>query len=148
VVSELPKLAVDLSRSAVNDQAARLSDLRTRAGTLLAAASIAGSFSGVTHGQFDAVVALALIAYVVNLVACIYVLLPHELSTEFRGGALLRVQRESDATDEEAFEAVVQWLEQVRDRNAPKLDVLTRWYAAAAVALGLEVILWIVALAT
>jgi hypothetical protein len=36
----------------------------------------------------------------------------------------------------------------VRDGNARRLDELTRWYAAAAVALGLEVIMWIVALAT
>lgn len=42
----------------------------------------------------------------------------------------------------------MQWLEQIRDRNAPKLDLLTRRYAAAAIALGIEVILWIVALAT
>jgi hypothetical protein len=41
----------------------------------------------------------------------------------------------------------MRWLEQTRDANAGKLEDLTRWYAAAAVALGLEVILWIVALA-
>jgi hypothetical protein len=148
VVSDVSKLAVELSRAAVKDQAERLSDLRTRAGTLLAAASIAGSFSGLTHGSLDAVAVAALIAYVASVGACIYVLLPHELATEFRGGALLRAQGETGATEDEAFRATVRWLEEVRDGNAGKLGELTRWYAAAAVALGVEVTLWIVALAT
>jgi hypothetical protein len=141
------RLALELSRSAVNDQAERLSDLRSRAGTLLAAASIAGSFSGLTHGTLDTVAALALIAYVASVGACIYVLMPHRLSTEFRGSVLLRASREAGATDEEAYESAVNWLERIRSQNATKLDDLTRWYAAAAIALGVEVSLWIVALA-
>jgi hypothetical protein len=64
VVSDTLRLALDLSRSAVTDQAERLGDLRTRAGTLLAAAAIAGSFSGVTHGTLDTVAVFALLAYV------------------------------------------------------------------------------------
>jgi hypothetical protein len=140
------KLALELSRSAVQDQAARLSDLRTRAGTLLAAASISGSFLGVTHGTLDTVAVLALIAYLVSVSAAIYTLMPHKLSTEFRGKVLLEVSREAEATDEEAYEAAVGWLEVTRGENAGVLDDLTRWYVAAAVALGVEVVLWIVAL--
>jgi hypothetical protein len=146
VVTDTMKLALDLSRSAVQDQAARLSDLRTRAGTLLAAASISGSFLGVTHGTLDAVAVLALVAYLVSVSAAIYTLMPHRLSTEFRGKVLLDVSREAEATDEEAYEAAVGWLEVTRGENAGVLDDLTRWYVAAAVALGVEVVLWIVAL--
>jgi hypothetical protein len=146
VVSDTMKLALELSRSAVQDQAARLSDLRTRAGTLLAAASISGSFLGVTHGTLDTVAVLALIAYLVSVSAAIYTLMPHKLSTEFRGTVLLEVSREAEATDEEAYEAAVGWLEVTRGQNAGVLDDLTRWYVAAAVALGVEVVLWIVAL--
>lgn len=148
MVSATAQLAVDLSRSAVNDQAGRLSDLRTRAGTLLAAASIAGSFSGVTHGALNTIAALALLAYLFCVGACIYVLMPHGLSTEFRGTILLQVSREADATDEETYSAAALWLETTRRENADTLDGLTRWYAAAAAALGLEVALWILALAT
>jgi hypothetical protein len=147
VVSDTTRLALELSRSAVTDQAERLSDLRSRAGTLLAAASIAGSFSGITLGALDTVAVLALVAYVLCVGACIYVLLPQELSTEFRGSVLLDVSREAGATDDEAYESVVRWLEEVRSDNATTLGDLTRWYAAAAIALGLEVVLWIVALA-
>jgi hypothetical protein len=141
------QLALDLSRSAVTDQAARLSDLRSRAGTLLAAAAIAGSFSGVTHGTLDAIAVGALLAYLFCVGACIYVLMPHKLATEFRGTILLQVSREAGATDEETYSAADNWLEVTRAENAVKLDDLTRWYAAAATALGLEVAPWIVALA-
>jgi hypothetical protein len=140
------KLALELSRSAVQDQADRLSDLRTRAGTLLAAASISGSFLGVTHGTLDTVAILALVAYLVSVGAAIYTLLPHKLSTEFRGTVLLRDSRKVEATDEEAYESAVRWLEVTRGENAAVLDDLTRWYVVAAVALGVEVVLWIVAL--
>jgi hypothetical protein len=147
VVSDITRLAVELSRSAVTDQAERLRDLRTRAGTLLAAAAIAGSFAGTTHGAIDTAAAAALVFYVVCVSAGIFVLLPHSLATEFRGSVLLDVSQEVDATDDEAYEAAVRWLEDTRVKNAGKLDDLTRWYAAAAIALGLEVALWIVALA-
>jgi hypothetical protein len=100
------KLALELSRSAVQDKAGRLSDLRTRAGTLLAAASISGSLLGVTHGTLDTVSVLPLIAY----------------------------------------EGAVGWLEVTRGENAGVVDDLTRWYVAAAIALGVEVVLGIVAL--
>jgi hypothetical protein len=81
VLSETTRLALDLGRSAVHDQAERLSDLRTRAGTLLAAASISGSFLGVKHGTLDTITVLALIAYFANVAAVIYTLLPHKLVT-------------------------------------------------------------------
>jgi hypothetical protein len=141
------RLALELARSAIKDQTDRLIDLRSRAGTLLAAASIAGTFSGgVTRGALGAVAYAALVAYVLCVGACIYVLLPHQLSTEFRGTILVSAASEAGATDEETFEAVAGWLEVVRGENAEKVDDLTRWYAAAAVLLGVEVVLWIVAI--
>jgi hypothetical protein len=146
VVTETNKLAYDLSRSALRDQAERLSDLRTRAGTLLAAASIAGSFLGVTKGSIDTLGVLALVAYLASVGTAVYTLLPHQLTTEFRGTALLRVTREVDATDDEAYEATVQWLENIRDGNVDVIAKLTNWYVAAAVALGVEVVLWTLSL--
>jgi hypothetical protein len=130
----------------VKDQADRLSDLRTRAGTLLAAASISGSFLGVKHGTLDTITVLALIAYFVNVGAVIYTLLPHELVTEFRGTVLLQIADDVRATDDEAYETTVGWIEDHRAGNARVLDRLTRWYVVAAGALGVEVVLWIVAL--
>jgi hypothetical protein len=146
VVTDSVKLAYELSRSAVQDQTDRLSDLRTRAGTLLAAASIAGSFLGVTKGTIDTVAVLALIAYLASLGAAIWTLLPHTLKTEFRGTVLLQVSRQADATDDETYEAVARWLEVIRAENAAVLSKLTGWYVASAVALGIEVVLWTITL--
>jgi hypothetical protein len=101
----------------------------------------------VTHGTLDTAASFALLAYVFCVGACIYVLMPHKLAMEFRGTVLLEASGEVGATDDEVFESAVLWLEQVRAENAIKLDDLTRWYTAAAIALGLEVALWIVALA-
>jgi hypothetical protein len=42
----------------------------------------------------------------------------------------------------------VQWLEQVRAGNSGSLRRLKNWYTAAAAALGAEVVLWILTLAT
>lgn len=148
MVSDPTRLAYEFSRSAVTDQAHRLSDLRTRAGTVLAAASIAGSFLGVTHGTLDTLAVLALLAYLGNVAAVIYTFMPHRLKTEFRGSSILNASREANATEDEVYGAVVRWLEIVRDENAVVLDKLTQWYVAAVVALGIEVTLWIVALTT
>jgi hypothetical protein len=73
--------------------------------------------------------------------------LAHELSTGFRGTVLLSVRAAAEATDEEAFEVVVQWLEQLRAGNNAKLRRLKDWYAVAAGALGAEVLLWILTVA-
>jgi hypothetical protein len=146
VVSDTNKLAYELSRSALLDQTERLHDLRTRAGTLLAAASIAGSFLGVTRGAIDTLGVLALIAYLASVGTAVYTLLPHELTTEFRGTALLREARDADATDDEAYEAAVNWLERIRSENVGVLDRLAAWYVASAVALGVEVVLWTLSL--
>jgi hypothetical protein len=148
MVNETHKLAYDLSRSTLRDQAERLSDLRTRAGTVLAAASIAGSFLGVTHGTIDTLAVLALIAYLANVAASIYVLLPHELTTEFRGTVVLDLAEEVGATEDEVYEITTRWLEKIRGDNAPTLRSLRRWYVTAVGALAAEVVLWILALTT
>jgi hypothetical protein len=88
------------------------------------------------------------VAYLASVGTAVYTLLPHRLTTEFHGTALLRVAREVDATDDEAREATVNWLETIRDENVATLDRLTRWYVASAVALGVEVVLWTLALTT
>jgi hypothetical protein len=62
---------------------------------------------------------LALLAYVICVGACIYVLLPHELVTEVRGSVLLNTSREVKATDDEVFETAVTWLEDVRAKKVP-----------------------------
>jgi hypothetical protein len=45
----------------------------------LAAASIAGSFLGVTKGTIDTLAVLALVAYLMSVGTAVYTLLPHRI---------------------------------------------------------------------
>jgi hypothetical protein len=135
-------LAFELSRDSVTEQEKRLSDLRSRAGTILAAASIAGSFLATKQGAVDTTAVLAIIAYVACVSAAIYVLLPHELVLEFRGSVVNKIEEELGGGLEAAYEAVTGWLEDFHRDNRAKLDVLGRWYTASCAALAIEVVLW------
>ena len=135
-------LAYELTRGSLSEQEKRLSDLRTRAGTVLAAASIAGSFLAAKHGSIDTTAALAIVAYVSCVAAAVYVLLPHTLVLEFRGSVVNDLDDELGGGLGEAYLAVTGWLEEFHESNRDKLDALARWYAVACGALGVEVLLW------
>jgi hypothetical protein len=119
-----------------------LPDLRTRAGTILAAASIAGSFLAAKNGSIDTPAVLAIIAYVACVGAAVYVLLPHELVLEFRGSVVNDLEYQRGGGLDAAYEAVTEWLEDFHDSNAGTLRALGRWYTIACAALGVEVLLW------
>lgn len=135
-------LAFELSRGSLGEQEKRLSDLRARAGTVLASASIAGSFLATKHGEIDTTAAMAIVANIASVAAAIYVLLPHELVLEFRGSVVSATDREFGGGLDAALDAVTVWLEEFHERNRAKLDILARWFTASCVALGAEVVLW------
>ena len=135
-------LAFEVSRASLDAQSQRLSNLRTGAGTLLAAASIAGSFLATKHGDIDTTAALAIVAYVSSVGAAVFVLLPHDLFLGFRGSVINELSTELGDELDPAYEAVTEWLEDYYEDNRKKLKVLARWYTASCVALGAEVILW------
>jgi uncharacterized membrane protein YjjB (DUF3815 family) len=91
VATSIEEFSYELTAQALAEQERALSGLRMRAGTVIAAASIAGSFLGgqTGHQSLDTWAILALIAFVVCLAAAIWVLVPHELVFAFRGEALL-----------------------------------------------------------
>lgn len=141
--ASVSELAYDLSRDALREQERRLGDLRSRAGTLLAAASIAGSFLAAQHGSLDAATVLAVLAYVCCAGSAVFVLLPHTLTLEFRGSIVSDLARSLGTSDvERAMEGVTEWLEDFHEDNRGKLDTLGRWYAASCGFLGVEVLLW------
>jgi hypothetical protein len=148
VPSSIAKLGYELSLKAIEEQESRLGDLRGRAGTLLAAASIAASFLGgqsIRAGDLSIVGALALVAYLVCVGACIKVLLPHRLVLAFRGSVLVKAAREAAVADvDEALVAAMDWIERFVDGNRGQLDQLGRWYTIACLALGTEIVLWVV----
>lgn len=142
MANSVQHLAYELTRGSLSEQEQRLSDLRTRAGTILAAASIAGSFLAARNGSIDTPTVLAIVAYLACVGAAIYVLLPHELVFEFRGSVVTDLERDHGGGLEAAYGAVTEWLEEFHESNAGSLRMLGRWYTSACAALGAEVVLW------
>jgi len=149
MASSIDELAFDLSLGAIRQQETRLNELRSRTGTLLAAAAVAASFFGaraVGGAKLDVLAVLALIGFSCCSGACLYVLLPHELVLEFRGSVLQDAAAQVEATLDDAHAAAAEWIDGFHTTNRDTLAGLTRWYTAAVVALGVEIVLWTVSL--
>ena len=144
--SSVAEAGYELSQSAIGEQSERLGELRGRTGTLLAAASLAASFLGgqaIRAGDLGIVGGFALLAYLVCVGACIKVLLPHRLVFAFRGSALIDAARETGNDLEATLEAATGWFEAFLEGNRIELERLTRWYTIACLALGAEIVLWL-----
>ena len=139
------ELAFDLSRSAIEQQEKRQGELRSRAATVLAAASIAGSVlagQAVKGGALDGFGVAAVASYLGCVSATLYVLLPHELILEFRGSVALELALEEDADLPSTMRAVTGWLEEFHAENRRVLRKLGWAYTRACFLLGLEILLW------
>jgi hypothetical protein len=151
VAASIEELSYQLTADALAEQERALNALRTRSGTVVAAASISGSFLGakVNHGRLDVWAILALIAFVLCLGAAIWVLLPHRLVFAFRGEALLAESDHQGVEDvAEAYRAAGIWIEPHLDVNAEKIGELSEWFTVSCGLLAAEVILWTVSLAS
>ena len=142
--------AYDLALRAIEQQERRLNELRSRTGTLIAAASVAASFLGSQAAKvdrLDAAGGLAIVGYLVCVVAALYVLLPHRLVLEFRGSAMLNVaDAVAGASVEEVLRAASGWIERFHEGNRDELQRMARWYTVACAGLGAEIVLWTVSL--
>lgn len=151
MAASIEELSYELTVSALAEQERALNALRTRAGTVVAAASISGSFLGakVNHGSLDAWAVLALIAFVLCLGCAIWVLLPHALVLAFRGEALLGTTDHEGVEDvPQAYRAVGLWIEPYLDANRDKIATLSSWFTSSCVLLAAEVIFWTVSVAS
>ncbi len=148
----LSELAYDAAIRALDLQERAVEQLRSRTGTLLAAASLTASFLGaqsIQHtGGFGALNALALLSMVSSISLCVYVLLPKRgfvfsLSAPGMYEQLYPVRED----EEEVRRRLIYWLEDYWRANQEKIDRLGRYYLAATVALVLQLVLWSWALA-
>ena len=144
--TSIAEAGYELSQSAISEQNERLSELRGRAGTLLAAASLAASFLGgqaIRAGDISVLGGFAVAAYLLCLAAFIKVLLPHRLVFSFRGSTLIEVARQAQADLDETLEVATGWFETFLEDNRIELEKLTRWYTLSCLALGGEIVLWL-----
>jgi hypothetical protein len=145
VAQSVEQLSFELTADALAEQERALSALRARAGTVIAAASVAGAFLGAktSHGSLDPWGVLALISFVLSVGSAIWVLLPHEFVFAFRGEALLAESDHRDVSDvTEAYRAAGLWTAPHLRTNGDKIGVLSGWLTASCVLVASEVILW------
>lgn len=145
-VNELERQASEASLRALAEQESRLRDLRSRAGALLAAASLSVSFLGVqtpTVAGADAIVWAAIGAFVVTLVSTVYLLLPNDRLVFAVDGAEFYVDLWDVRHDgDEVHRRLAYWMTCYRRGNQPLIDRLNTAYRVAAVALLVQVGLW------
>jgi hypothetical protein len=145
----IEELAYNTALTALSNQDGELNQLRSRTGTLLAAASITASFFGVqalsrqASGTFSVV---ALIASVLALVLCIYVLAPKTGISFSLSGTVLYRELAEEVNLPAAHLKLVEWLEGLWGSNQGEIDKLARFFAAASLALTVAIICWAVAL--
>jgi hypothetical protein len=148
---ELAELAYSLSLRALSQQEAVLNELRTRTGTLLAAAALVASFFGSTvinRDGFDAWTAFALVSVVASIVFAVRVLLPQgHMVFSVRGSALYEQESKEDVLMAETYRRLAYWLEGFYAANEPEIARLFRFYRLAVFALLAETALWCAQLA-
>jgi hypothetical protein len=145
VAGSIEELSFELSSNAMTEQERALSGLRARAGTILAAASIAGAFLGAktSHGSLDTWSILALVCFIMCLGSSIWLLLPHEFVFALRGRVLLAESDHLGVRDvTEAYRAAALWIEPHLETNRQKIAQLSDWLAVSCALLAAEVIFW------
>jgi hypothetical protein len=150
VAATIEEFSYELTAQSLREQERTVAALRTRAGTVLAAASVSGSFLGtkVSHGSLDVWAVLALVAFAMCVSTAIYVLLPHKLVFAFRGQALLAASDREGIDDvSEGYRAAGIWIEPMLESNRDTIADLSDWFTVSCGLLTLEVILWTVSLA-
>jgi hypothetical protein len=151
MASSIEQFSYQLTAEALAEQERALSALRTRAGTVIAAASVSASFLGskAGHGSLDLWAVLAMVAFVTCLASAIWVLFPHSFTFAFRGEALLAASGRAGVEDvAEAYRAVGRWIEPFLNDNQDKIGLLSTWFTASCALLAVEVILWTISVAS
>ncbi len=150
MAESIEQLSYELTAQAMSEQERALSGLRTCAGTVLGAASIAGSFLGakVSKESLDVWAILAMIAFALCCVCAIWVLLPHAFTLAVGGEDLLAVSDDRSMRDvAEAYRAASIWLDPHLQTNHSTVARLSTWLSVSCILLAVEVVFWTLSLA-
>lgn len=149
MAESIEQLSYEMTAKALDEQERALAGLRARAGTVLGAASIAGSFLGAkaTRGSLDVWAILAMISFVLCFGCAVWVLLPHEFALAIGGEDLLAVSDDRGVREvAEAYRTVSGWLEPCLRANRITVARLANWLSVSCLLLASEVALWTVSL--
>jgi hypothetical protein len=149
MAESIEQFSYELTANALAEQERAVGALRARAGTVLGAASIAGSFLGTkaSHGSLDGWAIAALITFALCLASAVWVPFPRRFVFAVRGEMLLTQTDLLGIEDvAEAYRAAISWIEPHLDRNRYKLARISGWFNVACVLLAAEVVLWTLSL--
>jgi hypothetical protein len=151
MAESIEQLSFELTANALTELERALAGLRMCAGTVLGAASIAGSFLGAMRagdGSLDVWAILALIAFALCFCSAIWVLLPHEFALAIGGEELLAVSDRAGTRDlTQAYRTAACWLEPHLQANRLTVARLSNWLSVGCMLLAVEVTLWTISLA-
>jgi hypothetical protein len=150
----LEEITYDLSRTALADQSALVSGIRSRAATLVAAQALVASFLGDTAadgGSFDAWGWAAVVALTLGLLLATLIVAPWRISFALDARLLHRRLRAQAVAESEA--GTLGWLtmaalqhHHLHDRNLALVRRLNRLSAASATLTIVQSLLWIISI--
>jgi hypothetical protein len=141
VAPTVASLAYELSLGSLSQQEATMSELRTRTGTLVSAASIVTSFLGGAAIARNGLGGLGviLLAFIAAIALTTWILVPRrELVFAFRGRDLF----ESSLDVNETYRRLTYWLEGFHTASDATIKRLVRSYGFAVAAVLVEAIVW------
>jgi hypothetical protein len=145
-MARLEQEAHRLSGKALEQQERALGELRARAGTLFTVSALVASFLGgqvLARGTLSPWILLALIAFGVSIVSCIYVLLPKDdLIFSLDGPAAYEALYDFRHNREELDRRLAYWLRSFREANHQVLERFNRAFEIAGFALLFEIGFW------
>ncbi len=149
MADSIERLSFELTLGAVAEQERAVSGLRTCAGTVLGAASIAGSLlsaRSMGHG-LDTWAVLATFSFVLCIASAIWVLLPRDFGLSFRGQSLTADgEAESSVDPAEGYRAACRWIEPQLEANGRKIARLSGCLTLGCALLATEIFLWTISL--
>jgi len=144
MAGEFERLAYEAALRGLDKQEGLIEELRTRTGVLLAASSLAASFLGQQAFQSPSPRGLAitaLVAFVVSIATCVFILLPKKNLIFAEAGAGLYEGLYAVRDDmPEVYRRLAYDLDRFWESNDGKIRRLTRAYTVAATALVVEVL--------
>jgi hypothetical protein len=143
-MKELAQLSYEAAMRSLERQEARLEELRARTGVLIAASALAASFLGETafkHPDPRGLALLALGAFIISIVASVYVLLPKKDLIFVQSGKGLYEGLYPFRDDiPEVYRRLAYDLDRFWESNDTKIKRLTHSYMVAATALTVEIL--------
>ena len=137
---------------AVEQQAQQLDELRTRAAVALAASGIITGFLGRAAverglGPFGW---LAILAFVVSALACLWVMMPlwdaWAFAIDAKKLSPYFLNKQEPEEPDALFEYLATKIQDDVESNTRQLAPLYKWFACACIALAVQVVLWLLAL--